>query len=97
MTAPIGPGDWVECVDASPYEGDPVPLIVGERYQVLAVWDYLPHRGDPSSDWYDCGIDLVDVPGPTPDLAWGLFRFRPIGSAEPVASLQQPVEELVGA
>lgn len=76
---PISPGSIVECVDASPFEGEPVPLEVGARYEVLAVWDALPHKGNEKTDWWDCAVDLVGVPGPRPDLAWGLYRFKPLG------------------
>jgi hypothetical protein len=38
MAAPIGPGDWVECIDASPDSaGDPVELVAGSIYRVSEV------------------------------------------------------------
>lgn len=91
MSAPIGRGDQVVCVDASPYEGGPSLLVLGATYTVEAVWDYLPHRGDPASEWYDCAIDLVGVPSPAEGLAWGLYRFRPAGPApDPIFALKRP-------
>lgn len=86
MTRTLDPGDLLECVDASPFEGRPVPLTVGGRYVVAAVYDFLPHRGDPDSGWFDCAVDLVDVPSPAPDLAWGLYRFKPIGPGSEVTT-----------
>lgn len=76
---PLGPRDWLECVDDRPHDGRPVPLVIGAKYQVEAVWVDLPHRGDPNSEWVDCAVDLVGVPGPAEHLAWGLYRFRPLG------------------
>jgi hypothetical protein len=99
MSADIGPGDWVECVDASPVNGLPVSLVVGARYQIERVHDYLPHLGNAASDWFDCAVDLVGVNGPAPDLAWGLFRFRPIDRPTPevVHDLLSMIDDLVPA
>lgn len=92
MSDPIGPGDTVECIDASPYEDGPAVLVLGQRYVVRAVWDYLPHRGNPCSEWIDCAVDLVDVPDPAEGLAWGLYRFRPLGgpTSDLLKNLLQP-------
>lgn len=86
----IGPGDFLECVDASPYGVGPQILVLGQRYEILAVHDYLPHHGNPETDWYDCAVDLVDVPSPAEGLAWGLYRFRPVGGQSVAGSLATP-------
>lgn len=89
MSAPIGPGDWVECVDASDSDG---LLVLGARYRVLAVWDYTPYVRD--SQRYDCSVDLVEVPRSEPDIAWGLYRFRPDQSGDFIASLKAPPQRV---
>lgn len=98
MSAQIGPGDVLECVDAHLYEeGGEALLTLGAHYTVEAVWDYLPHRGDPDSGWFDCAVDLVGVAPPADGLAWGLYRFRPVDSsrADFITSLKQPAPERV--
>lgn len=78
----IGPGDWLECVDAkSSAPGLDCALTLGARYQVEAVYDYLPHAGTDES-WMDCAVDLVGVAPPRDDLAWGLYRFKPIDEGQ---------------
>jgi hypothetical protein len=89
MAAPIGPGDIVECINAVPAPGHPEILVLGQRYQVLKVHDYLPYLGT-DAGWMDCGVDLVGVPGPAHDLAWGLHRFKPVGDSALDALLKTP-------
>lgn len=90
----IGVGDWVVCVDASPGPGGvSVPLIKGEVYQIAAIWGELPHgaNGVGLGDiWVDIGVDLVDVPPISPELAYGLHRFRPL---EPKATPEPALAE----
>lgn len=97
LSEPIGPGSILECIDAGPYEGRPVPLVLGARYVVKNVWDYLPHRGDPNSDWFDCAVDLVDVPDAAPGIAWGLHRFKPVsdGGLGIISAVREKIRELV--
>lgn len=77
----IRPGDLLQCIDASPYRGGTSQLAEGRVYEVASVWGYLPHEGDETATWWDCAVDLVGVPPPSPDIAWGLYRFRPFSSA----------------
>lgn len=69
MAAPIGPGDWVECVDASfrysDPDGDLALLRVGAVYQVEAV------RIGP-------GLLLCGVPMVQRQRGYWADRFRPI-------------------
>jgi hypothetical protein len=79
----IGPGTVVELIDDRPCpDGSPCALTLGAHYTVEHVWDYLPFAGK-DNDWMDCSVDLVGQPGPAPDLAWGLYRFKPVGG-EPI-------------
>ncbi len=67
MSYDLGSGDLVLCVNAAPnhVNGDPVPLVQGETYQ---VWSILP---------FDCqcgrGDALLDV---GVGFAWCQTRFR---------------------
>ena len=67
MSAAIGPGDLVLCVNASPNHvtGEPVPLVAGETYVVFAVLEFACpcQRADAL---LDVGIDF----------AWCQSRFR---------------------
>lgn len=84
----IGPGSVVELIDDRPCpDGSPCPLVLGARYVVLHVWDYLPYSGTDDS-WAECSVDLEGQPRPAPDLAWGLYRFKVIGG-DPVISARE--------
>lgn len=72
MAEPIGPGDWVECIDDNPcpdYPTIPMPLVLGALYCIAEVDDE--------------GYELVGVP-PFPlslyEICVGFTarRFRPI-------------------
>lgn len=76
-TVQIRRGDLVECVDDTPHNGRTQILSKGRVYEIEAAWGYLPHRSNP--EWQDCAVDLVGVPCPEEDIAWGLYRFRPFG------------------
>jgi len=42
MSDTLGPGDLVLCVNAAPNHvtGRPVPLVAGETYRVLDLWEF---------------------------------------------------------
>lgn len=87
MSAPIGPGDWVECVAFWPHPRAPLAaLSVGCIYQI---------------DWVGEGVDCDGVDGaavrvindPLPShCAWRADQFRPIyrPSSDFIDSLKQP-------
>jgi hypothetical protein len=88
MAAPIGPGDWVECVDPSPsITGVDHRFVLGGIYCVRDFIDRLR---------CDCGalhggflfFNHPDPPGP--GWAWGQCAFRPI--PRPKASFLSPRE-----
>ena len=89
----IGPGSILICVDATVFPGAPVQLVFGARYEVERLHDYMPHLGDPTATWMDCAVDLVGVPGPAADLAWGLYRFAPADGDQLAQTLKQPAPE----
>lgn len=90
----IGPGDWVECVDASPgvWRGivRPSHLIMGMIYKVEAIRD---------DENRETGLLLVGVRAPAMGR-WGqhaykLSRFRPLRrppSADLIESLKTPAK-----
>jgi len=67
MSDALGPGDLVLCVNAAPNHvtGRPVPLVAGETYRVLDVWEYACPCGR-SDALIDVGIEF----------AWCQSRFR---------------------
>ena len=67
MSDVVGPGDLVICANASPNHatGKPVPLVVGETYRVIMVFEYACPCGR-SDALLDIGIDF----------AWCQTRFR---------------------
>lgn len=84
----IGPGDWVECVDAgsNPGKRGP-PLEVGRVYRVQAVVS----QGHPCL--HDgCGHNLLEVAGVNHELPCCPNRFRPVyrPKADLIASLKAP-------
>jgi hypothetical protein len=98
----IGPGDFIECVDAGPYRGSGgwvVPtlalLVHGAIYQVATLSTH-PEYGVPT-------VCLVGYPsygeevGDAIFCGWGLFRFRPIyrPKADLIESLLQGIDQLV--
>lgn len=84
MSIPIGPGDWVECVDALGREpaGTPTPLRVGAIYQVEDTFRWFGHDG----------LTLREVKPPTGDRGFAAALFRPIyrPKADLIESLKAP-------
>lgn len=95
MAEPIGPGDWVECVDASPMRFFETGLTVGAVYLVEGCT--YPRDG------LIAGLLLRGVRHPGNLLGdYNPRRFRPIykPSADLIQSLLRPVPaepETVGA
>jgi hypothetical protein len=67
MSDPLGPGDLVLCVNASPNHvtGEPVPLVAGETYRVFDLWEFACPCGR-SDALLDVGVGW----------AWCQSRFR---------------------
>jgi hypothetical protein len=92
MSAPIGPGDWVELIDPA-WAGQTFPR-QGGIYCIESVEDC----GDNTCG--DCGgsvgLDLVQVP-PLEDCAWCPCQFRPIyrPRADLIEQLKQPAPPAV--
>lgn len=94
----IGPGDWVECVDASPryvpgvgMSPVPAPLVKGAVYRVeRVVYD---------ARWDETGIVLDGIRENAwrIDGAFNVDRFRPIyrPKSEIIESLKQPAPDAV--
>lgn len=89
MAEPIGPGDWVECIDDSynPKAGlDPI-IRIGQIYQV----NYLLNGVNCAFCGGKGGLNLV---GFHPDSNWCPTRFRPIyrPKATFIEGLKTPIE-----
>lgn len=87
MTSAIGPGDFVECVNADPQFIIPTGLSAGAIYQVQALTPPRPGR------WAVAGLLLVGVRHPGNELGdYNPDRFRPIyrPRADFIESLKQP-------
>ena len=67
MSYAVGPGDLVLCVNDAPNHmtGEPVPLVAGETYVVMAVYEFMCPCGRADA--------LLDV---GVDFAWCQSRFR---------------------
>lgn len=82
MSADIGPGDFVECVDIAPMDGGgPPPLNLGAVYCVRGRGRIPDHRPN-------CpGAPTVYIDGPRDALGDGFLvrRFRPILRPKPDA------------
>ena len=67
MSDALGPGDLVLCVNAAPNHvtGEPVPLVAGETYRVLDLWEFACPCGRADA--------LLDV---GVGFAWCQSRFR---------------------
>jgi hypothetical protein len=67
MSDALGPGDLVLCVNAAPNHvtGEPVPLVAGETYRVLDLWEFACPCGRADA--------LLDV---GVGWAWCQSRFR---------------------
>ncbi len=88
MSEPIGPGDWVECVDDDPCEVyGPSGLIAGALYRVLGAKKCT----DPNTGYVADALKVLVSP------RWhGLKRFRPIyrPRADFIESLKAPREKI---
>ena len=95
MAEPIGPGDWVECVEASPcWFYGPTGLTRGALYEVCHVGP-----GECESGF---GVWLVGFRSNGPRGGYGIHRFRKVyrPNADLIQSLLRPVPaepETVGA
>lgn len=67
MSDAVGPGDLVLCINAAPNHatGRPVPLVAGETYRVVGVYEFACPCGR-SDALLDVGVDF----------AWCQTRFR---------------------
>lgn len=96
MAAPIAPGDWVECVDASPgWDGLPVPFVVGGLYRVTEVIEGNEwHQAGRYVREFCVGLLFEGVPQPSDDGSYNAVRFRPIyrPSEKLIEQLSQPVD-----
>lgn len=84
MSADIGPGDFVECVDASPAVNGTQPFLAGSIYVVTHVWPPAGNdlrTGKPSSG----AVDIRWVPRAHPNVGWEISRFRPVYRPKPDA------------
>lgn len=92
MAAPIGPGDWVECVDASPGANDGLCLTRGGLYCIEAVDDRGLLCGTGR-----CGRTCrgVFLSGRRDRWPWCGSRFRPIyrPRADLIQTLLEPIKE----
>lgn len=89
MSAPIGRGDWVECINAAPARVYETGLTVGAVYQVEDVI-FCPRKRRPA-------LILVGRRHPDPKNTTGQYnpdRFRPIypGGELKRLLLEKPVE-----
>lgn len=89
MSAPIGPGDWLECINDAPHSWFGIRLTLGRLYCVERVWS-VNERNDVTEDQ----VSLVGVPLPSRQStgSWGIHRFRPIyrPKADFIESLKAP-------
>ena len=93
MAAPIGPGDWVECVDDRPCPVyGPSGLSRGAIYCVAGV-------EAPAATLDGVAVYLRDVRSRGPNGGFGLRRFRPIyrPSADLIESLKAPPQRVTEA
>lgn len=81
MSEPIGPGDWVECIDATPspnavFYAD--VLVLGALYYVRKIHDKANGRsGVVTGPFYELvGIEIFAPDGSPGSFAYN--RFRPI-------------------
>ena len=77
MTAPIGPGDWLQCVDVRPTDrwGDP-RLTLGGMYCVAEI---RPEAGKCTLCGRCDSVRLVNIETRRGSTGFKLCRFRPAG------------------
>jgi hypothetical protein len=82
MSADIGPGDFVECVDDAPGPGNHKGIAAGNIYTIRKVQESLVTPGT-------FGVLLVGIILPRHplghEIAWKTDRFRPIYRPKPDA------------
>lgn len=96
MSAPIGPGDWVQCVDASPpaWPNTGGLLVLGGVYCVEGIVKGLRLDGS-----FHPGLILTDPATKSSaglvEHCWRLERFVPLGGrrADFIEALKQPAPE----
>ena len=85
----IGPGDWVECVDASdsPHHLLSCPLVLGAMYLVVEL-----HPEDAAGE---VGVETRSIP----ERIFRASRFRPIYRPKEslIQTLLEPVDEMAPA
>jgi len=75
MAAPIGKGDWVECVaNRLPTTLPPRGLVVGRVYRVEAAGVTPDTDSDPGVPW----VRLVDCPSDPRKWGYRAAWFRPV-------------------
>lgn len=84
MADAIGPGDWVECVDASPGHVSGHRLTLFGVYQVIGTNNHACHCGTPG------GLKIAGAE--TVAIGWCVRRFRPIyrPNSEIIEALKAP-------
>lgn len=91
----IGRGDTLECIDASPdrVTGVPCPLIAGLSYVVEWVFEVIDGR----DGTLGFCVDLVGVPRMEGDIAYGLYRFKPVDSptSDFLADIKAPAPKVL--
>jgi hypothetical protein len=92
----IGPGDWVECIDASPHARLPDRQILqlGKLYCIRDVTTGLRLNGKREAALRLVGLVLPVINRPGNEYAWSPARFRPIyrprDNAEFIEKLKTP-------
>lgn len=95
MSADIGPGDWVECVDDHPHINSSVSpdyrLQKGRLYRIADVRPAGAHP-KPRTVYSADAVRLEGDPLPEP-YAWRIARFKPVyrPRADLIESLRAPV------
>lgn len=74
MAAPIGPGDWVECVDIAPRGPDPVRLAALHQLSLGAIYRCRAVQ----TTGYGVFLDGVVAAYEAEGFGWRVERFRPI-------------------
>lgn len=97
MTAPLGPGDWIQCVSGEPHrhpDAGAARLTVGAIYQVSRVFaagNYPELGARYAEDCVQLVGDLLTEP-----LAWRLRRFKPIHPGGALTRLlMEPVSDRI--
>ena len=84
MVAPIGPGDWVQCISTAGPDSYGNRIYAGNVYCVERIESFNDIPGSPDGD----GVKLVDVGDQ--DCLWKPERFRPLGGNTNTRTLRAP-------